>query len=146
MEFELVLGRATFPNLELASQPPVYLCVYMKLRQKLNFKACFWFCGVVLQLCYNNLTGSIPREIGSLKKLSVLALQSNKLSGAIPASLGDLNALERLDLSYNHLFGSVPGKLAAPPLLRVLDIRNNSLSGNVPPGNNILFPSHYAFV
>lgn len=81
------------------------------------------------------MTGSIPRELGSLKKLSVLALQSNKLTGAIPASLGDLNALERLDLSFNRLFGSVPGKLAAPPLLRVLDIRNNSLSGNVPPGN-----------
>lgn len=124
----------------------------MKLKDKnWTFKACFlvlwWssfyitslYCRVVLQLCYNNLTGSIPREIGSLKKLSVLALQSNKLTGAIPASLGDLNALERLDLSYNHLFGSVPGKLAVPPLLRVLDIRNNSLSGNIPPGNNTLF-------
>ena len=33
--------------------------------------------------------------MGSLKKLSVLALQSNQLTGAIPTSLGDLgNASE----------------------------------------------------
>ncbi|XVF50680.1 hypothetical protein PTKIN_Ptkin04bG0121500 [Pterospermum kingtungense] len=86
----------------------------------------------VLQLCYNQLTGSIPSQLGSLKKLNVLALQSNQLTGAIPASLGDLGTLMRLDLSFNRLFGSIPTKLADAPLLEVLDIRNNSLSGNVP--------------
>lgn len=89
----------------------------------------------VLQLCYNKLTGSIPNQFGSLKKLNVLALQYNQLSGAIPASLGDLVHLTRLDLGFNHLFGSIPLKLANPPRLEILDIRNNTLSGNVPLGN-----------
>ncbi|RZS20496.1 hypothetical protein BHM03_00053023 [Ensete ventricosum] len=85
-------------------------------------------------LCYNQLTGSIPTQLGRLKNLSVLALQSNHLSGAIPASLGDLTQLTRLDLSFNRLFGSIPVKLAQIPQLTVLDVRNNSLSGNVPSG------------
>lgn len=97
----------------------------------------FCICFVVLQLCYNQLTGSIPTQLSSLKKLSVLALQSNQLTGAIPASLGDLSMLTRLDLSFNRLFGSIPQKLANAPVLEVLDIRNNTLSGNVPPGNQV---------
>ncbi|KAI3704916.1 hypothetical protein L1987_75145 [Smallanthus sonchifolius] len=89
---------------------------------------------LILQLCNNQLSGSIPTQLGSLKKLSVLSLQSNNLSGALPARLGDLVLLKRLDLSFNHLFGSIPARLADSPMLEVLDVRNNTLSGNVPPG------------
>ncbi|KAL2554975.1 Leucine-rich repeat protein kinase family protein [Forsythia ovata] len=88
----------------------------------------------VLQLCYNQLTGSIPTQ-WALKKLNALAQQSNQLTGAIPASLGEMGVLMRLDLSFNRLFGSIPTKLADAPLLEVLNIRNNTLSGNVPLGN-----------
>ena len=80
----------------------------------------FFTCCTVLQLCYNQLTGSIPTQLGDLKKLSVLALQSNLLGGAIPASLGDLGMLMRLDLSSNNLFGSIPIKLADLPSLPFL--------------------------
>ncbi|KAL1558883.1 somatic embryogenesis receptor kinase 1-like [Salvia divinorum] len=73
--------------------------------------------------------GSIPTQLGSLKKLNVLALQSNLLSGAIPAILGNLGVLMRLDLIFNR---AIPTKLADAPLLEVLDVRNNTLSGNVP--------------
>ncbi|XP_015954688.1 probable leucine-rich repeat receptor-like protein kinase At1g35710 [Arachis duranensis] len=90
------------------------------------------------QLCYNQLTGSIPTQLGDLKKLSVLALQSNELTSAIPASLGDLGMLMRLDLSSNQLFGSIPSRLADVTSLQVLDVHNNTLSGNVAPGNNDL--------
>lgn len=104
-----------------------------------NFSVCLFVSFTffsVLQLCYNNLTGSIPTQLGALKKLSVVALQSNQLTGAIPASLGDLGLLARLDLSSNNLFGSIPTSLAEAPSLRVLDVHNNTLSGNVPPGND----------
>ncbi|GJX41293.1 reverse transcriptase domain-containing protein [Tanacetum coccineum] len=86
----------------------------------------------ILQLCYNQLSGSIPTQLGSMKKLSVLSLQSNNLSGALPASLGNLGELRRLDLSFNRLFGSIPTRLADAPMLNVLDVRNNTLSGSVP--------------
>ncbi|KAF3440240.1 hypothetical protein FNV43_RR18523 [Rhamnella rubrinervis] len=87
---------------------------------------------LTFKLCYNRLTGSIPTQLGYLKKLNVLALQYNQLTGAIPASLGELGRLTRLDLSFNNLFSSVPAKLADASMLKVLDIRNNSLSGNIP--------------
>lgn len=103
-----------------------------------------FICSTVLQLCYNQLTGSIPTQLGSLKKLSVVALQSNQLTGAIPASLGDLGTLSRLDLSFNHLFGSVPSKLADAPLLEVVDLRNNTLSGSVPAGK-LAITTHFTF-
>ncbi|XP_062202918.1 brassinosteroid LRR receptor kinase BRL3-like isoform X2 [Phragmites australis] len=86
----------------------------------------------VVQLCYNQLTGSIPTQLGNLSRLTVLALKSNRLNGAIPASLGDLPLLTRLDLSFNDLFGSIPVKLAQLHQLVALDVRNNSLTGSVP--------------
>ena len=67
----------------------------------------FFTCCTVLQLCYKQLTGRIPTQLGDLKKLSVLALQSNLLGGAIPASLGDLGKLMRLDLNSNNIFLSL---------------------------------------
>lgn len=85
-----------------------------------------------MQLCYNELNGSIPSELGRLKRLTIVALQNNHLSGAIPASLGELETLERLDLSFNTLFGPIPVTLANAPKLQTLDITNNSLSGSVP--------------
>lgn len=123
------------------------LCLFVLKQKSLNwvffplFLLLQIYC-VVLQLCYNQLTGSIPTQVGSLKKLNVLALQSNQLTGAIPASLGDLGTLIRLDLSFNSFFGSIPLKLADAPLLQVLDIRNNSLSGNVPLGTRLFFYNH----
>ncbi|XP_028214901.1 receptor-like protein kinase [Glycine soja] len=90
------------------------------------------------ELCYKQLTGRIPTQLGDLKKLSVLALQSNLLGGAIPASLGDLGKLMRLDLNSNNIFGFIPIKLADLPSLQVLDVHNNTLSGNVHPDNLLL--------
>ncbi|KAL2325363.1 hypothetical protein Fmac_024421 [Flemingia macrophylla] len=87
----------------------------------------------VLQLCYNQLTGSIPTQLRALRNLRVVALQSNNLTSAIPTSLGDLGMLLRLDLSSNKLFGSIPLRLADVPSLNVLDVHKNTLSGNVPP-------------
>lgn len=89
----------------------------------------------VLQICCNELSGNIPNQLGSLKKLTVLALQHNRLSGEIPMSLGSLEMLKRIYLSFNNFNGTIPIKIAAIPQLEVLDIRNNSLSGHVPSGN-----------
>ena len=96
-------------------------------------------CFVVLELCCNQLTGSIPEEMGSLKRLTVIALQSNKLDGEIPSSLGKLEMLRRLDLGFNNFFGPIPATVANASQLQVLDVRNNSLSGMVPSGRFCFF-------
>lgn len=51
----------------------------------------------------NNLTGSIPPELGNLTNLRTLFLHRNMLSGAIPLELAKLTLLETLALSGNRL-------------------------------------------
>ena len=56
----------------------------------------------------NNLTGSLPAELGSLIALGDVRLNSNNLTGSIPAELGNLSALTTLLLDSNALSGVVP--------------------------------------
>lgn len=100
---------------------------------RLMFYGYLSFCSAVLQLSHNQLSGSIPVQIGYVKRVTVIALQHNRLTGAIPASIGLLVMLKRLDLSFNVLVGLVPWSLADLSQLEVLDHRNNSFSGPVPP-------------
>ena len=59
----------------------------------------------------NNLTGSLPTEVGNLTGLTWLYLDNNQLGGSIPASLGDLTALRELHLYHNQLTGSIPAEI-----------------------------------
>jgi len=56
----------------------------------------------------NNLSGSIPSEIGNLTNLEWLYLDNNNLSGPIPPELGGLKKLNTLDLSLNNISGTLP--------------------------------------
>lgn len=83
----------------------------------------------------NNLTGSIPVEVGQLKVLHVLELLGNNLSGSIPDELSNLINLERLDLSNNNLSGRIPWSLTGLHFMSYFNVANNSLSGPVPTGS-----------
>ena len=56
-----------------------------------------------LILGYNNLSGTIPTEIGNLKELTQIYLDNNKLSGSIPTEIGNLKNLKILLISNNCL-------------------------------------------
>ena len=86
---------------------------------------------VTLDLSNNNLSGSIPPQVGGLAALQVLNLSNNNLSGSIPPQVGDLTALNHLDLSANKLSDSIPA-LNSLTALRVLDLSNNDLTGSTP--------------
>ncbi len=47
-------------------------------------------------LSYNELTGSIPPEIGNLTNLTTLILYDNQLTGEIPSEIGNLTNLTTL--------------------------------------------------
>jgi hypothetical protein len=57
----------------------------------------------VCTLNNNELSGSIPAELGQLGAPTGLFLDSNQLSGSIPAELGELGALAELNLQGNQL-------------------------------------------
>jgi Leucine-rich repeat (LRR) protein len=76
-----------------------------------------------LLLTNNKLSGSIPEELGKVKKLIDLRLNRNQLSGLIPASLAGAASLQVLRLDHNRLVGAVPAGLAKR--LMVFDASNN---------------------
>jgi Leucine-rich repeat (LRR) protein len=85
-----------------------------------------------LNLHLNNLSGTIPTEIGNLSSLSFLALGANNLNGAIPTELGSLSNLSYLNLGENDLSGSIPSELGSLTNLFFLNLGSNQLSGTIP--------------
>jgi Leucine-rich repeat (LRR) protein len=87
----------------------------------------------ILNLWVNNMTGTIPPEIGNLTELTNLQFAINNLSGVIPPELGNLIKLEQLSLNDNNFTGNLPSQLGNLELLWNLDIKNNNLEGAIPP-------------
>ena len=68
-------------------------------------------CVTRLDLQNNNLTGSIPPEMGNLPMLQSLDLRNNNLGGPIPPELANASNLERLFLAPNNFTGCIPRQL-----------------------------------
>ena len=81
----------------------------------------------------NNLTGSLPPELGDLEELTHLILYGNQLTGRIPPEVGQLKNLTFLDLTGNQLSGPIPLELTTLDQLVVLYLGENELSGPIPP-------------
>jgi Leucine-rich repeat (LRR) protein len=105
----------------------------------LSADPCGWF-GVIcsggqvwrVDLNANNLTGSIPAELGNLTALLSLSLRSNNLTGSIPPELGNLTALSGLSLHFNDLSGPIPAELGNLTALVSFRLDGNQLSGPIP--------------
>ena len=87
----------------------------------------------VLGLAVNQLRGTIPLELVNLSRLTHLFLYSNQLTGLISPELSKLANLEQLALSWNRLGGMIPPELGKLARLELLVISGNRLTGNIPP-------------
>ena len=85
-----------------------------------------------LALIFNELTGPIPAELGSLAHLWRLDLQRNRLTGRIPPALGNLSSLQMLVLGKNALTGEIPASLATLARMWTLVLSHNDLVGSIP--------------
>ena len=84
-----------------------------------------------LNLFQNNLTGSIPAVLFSMRKLQKLDLGYNELSGEIPATVGDAEDLDSLLLQHNRLTGTIPESLYGLNKLKSFQAWSNELSGEL---------------
>ncbi|XP_059076992.1 putative leucine-rich repeat receptor-like serine/threonine-protein kinase At2g24130 [Cryptomeria japonica] len=84
-----------------------------------------------LNLSWNSLEGSLPREMSKIVMAQAIDISGNQLSGVIPKSLGDCTALERLNLSHNTFVGPIPNSLSKLKNLQEMDLSFNNLSGKI---------------
>ncbi|MCY4577923.1 MAG: hypothetical protein OXD31_02645, partial [Chloroflexi bacterium] len=85
-----------------------------------------------LDLWDNQLTGTVPLELGNLTNLRSLLLGSNHLTGTIPSELGNSITLTHLSLRSNQLAGTIPLELTKIDSLTILDLDDNQLTGTIP--------------
>ena len=85
--------------------------------------------GIEIQMELNNLTGTIPRELGNLKSVYFLSMDRNQLTGTIPTVLGNLSNLEKLNLGGNKLSGSIPRELGN--LINLKDIEDDAYNADM---------------
>ena len=89
---------------------------------------------IELGLPGNNLTGTLPPELGRLSNLMSLVLWDNQLTGEIPLELGRLSNLTSLVLWNNQLTGEIPPELGGLSNLTGLFLHGNQLTGCIPEG------------
>ena len=81
-----------------------------------------------LELHDNNLSGTLPAELGNLTALQSLNLSANSLTGALPAEVGNLVNLQRLVLINNpDLSGPLPQELTNLVNLEYLKFQDTGL-------------------
>ena len=90
----------------------------------------------------NDITGTLPDSIASLKSIKVLWMGGNNLDGSIISEIGQLTTLVDLSLESNFredtagkrgFVSALPASLAQLTKLEILDVSDNALSGTIPP-------------
>mmetsp|Transcript_29005 Transcript_29005/g.68143 ORF Transcript_29005/g.68143 Transcript_29005/m.68143 type:complete len:336 (+) Transcript_29005:847-1854(+) len=111
---------------------------------------CFLSSGIGLPIGVNDLTGTIPTEIGKLTRLERLDLAGNKdmgptynaifgkeaggvgISGSIPSEIRSMTKLKRLNLGYNNITGMISSEIRELSNLQYFEVPSNSLIGTIP--------------
>ncbi|KAL7208651.1 hypothetical protein ACSBR1_030398 [Camellia fascicularis] len=86
----------------------------------------------IFYMCENQISGSIPQQIGLLNSLNELSLYTNNLTGSIPSSIGNLGNLTLLYLYDNQLSGLIPQEIGMVRSLVDLELAMNNLIGSIP--------------
>jgi len=73
----------------------------------------------------NQLSGSLPYEIGLLKKARVFDVQKNSLTGPLPRSIACMWDLQILILAQNKFCGQVPKMVCKLPKIQNLTLDDN---------------------
>ncbi len=86
----------------------------------------------LLFLNYNNLTGDIPDEIYTLSRATDMFINDNQLTGTVSPKIGQLQSLERMSFGANQLTGTIPEEIGSLRNLSVLKFFENKMTGTIP--------------
>ncbi|KAK8648738.1 hypothetical protein V6N13_129481 [Hibiscus sabdariffa] len=84
----------------------------------------------ILDLRNNNISGTIPSNIGEYESLTQLFLGNNNLNGTLPVEKS--SSLRNIDVSYNNIAGSFPSWISQQNLSIGLPSGLNCLQRNFP--------------
>ncbi|CAB9521894.1 Leucine Rich Repeat [Seminavis robusta] len=89
-----------------------------------------------LLLTENDLTGTIPTELGNIESLEWLVLSRNRIDGTIPSELAMFPTNLVVSVGENDLVGTIPRviptELGQLTTANFLAFENNQLSGQIP--------------
>lgn len=80
----------------------------------------------------NRLEGSIPPEIGNATALTALSLYDNMLSSSLPDTIGNLLELDSIELDGNGLTGELPSSMGNLEKLMYFHAADNSFGSTLP--------------
>lgn len=80
------------------------------------------------------LSGSLPKQIGNLKNLEKLLFRMNRLTGTIPTEICTLENVDELRLKGNYFRGTIPTEISNMRNARIVDLSDNMLVGDIPSG------------
>ncbi|KAM3394286.1 hypothetical protein P3S68_003288 [Capsicum galapagoense] len=88
----------------------------------------------IVDLSFNNLSGSLPQNLGSLlPNIEEIYMSFDNLVGTIPHYISNCSELTILDLSYNkHASRSLPNCFGNITSRREIHLGSNKLSSNIP--------------
>ncbi|KAL0369343.1 UNVERIFIED_CONTAM: putative LRR receptor-like serine/threonine-protein kinase [Sesamum calycinum] len=95
----------------------------------------FWNLSTTLSrlfLTRNQITGTIPSEIGNFVSLLDLRVNDNRFTGMVPYSIGKLRNLQFLDFSRNIFSSNIPSSIGNLSLLLAMYLSENNLSSGMP--------------
>ncbi|KAL8192803.1 hypothetical protein R6Q57_027251 [Mikania cordata] len=133
-------------NIWSAPSLQIFSASSSKLTGKIpKFQGCENFYKIEIER--NDLSDSIPWDIGHCMKLISLNLRYNSLTGIIPWEISTLPSITEVDLSHNYLTGTIPSTFGNCTTLESFNVSYNQLTGPVPsfgPAFSSLHPSSFA--
>lgn len=80
----------------------------------------------------NQISGTLPTQIGRLSLTTRMANHHNELSGTLPTQIVNMSELLHFELQNNKMSGSIPDAFGGTSRLRHWDTFDNKLTGDLP--------------
>jgi Leucine-rich repeat (LRR) protein len=85
-----------------------------------------------VNVVYNYFTGSLPRSICQLNRLTSLRISLSSMSGELPDCFDNMTQLTSFDIQSNQFSSTIPSSIGRLPLLSSVYLNSNNFEGSIP--------------